>query len=487
MNNVALPMHEANNRSNVAAPMRRRLGDLRNLSPSLFGFAFVRAFNDITLSRFEDVAGPYPLVWQDVMLAAMVPIFLLCIFLSKRILPLSSKHLISVSSPLLMMSSVVLFEAAPFASSCNDALLALSAIAAGLGAAMAILMWAELQSSLNSFRIVLYVSGAFLMGSILGWMAEGLDPGRLACALLALPAISSLSLAIGFSKIPSADRPAPLQHSSQKQFVFPWKLVIVLGVYEFVFGIRQTNPETSSDIMFLGMAAAALTLFCLAYFSPDRFDFSRIYRTPFALMTCGLLCALTTIAANDLFANAFISVGYSLMFLALTILLCDIAHRHALSAALLCSIEEIAMSANILGHIASALGQNTALMPLGERTASALLAALVVIASMALLSERESSRWGLSFFGVKSIDPENDMTRLTRIANSCALSPREKEVFYLLAEGKSNVDIEQQLYIAKGTLKSHTQRIYRKLGIHTRQELESIARGEKTAGRDYAE
>lgn len=466
--------------------MRRHLGDLRNLSPALLGFAFARAFYDLTLTRLASVDGVYPLIWQDVMLIVMIPIFSSCILLPKRVLPLYSKRLASTGSPFLMMASVLFFEAAHITPSLNDALIAASACAAGLGFALAILIWAELQSTLNSFRIVLYISGAFIIGSFLGWMGEGLNEQRLTCALLALPLLSSVSLSVGFSKIPLADRPSVPQDSLKKQLAFPWKLIIVLGVYEFAFGAQQAS-QTSPDAIYVGMAAASLALFCLAYFSPDKFDISRIYKTPFALMTCGLLFALTTLTTSSLLANTLISGGYSLMFLTLTILLCDISHRHAISAALLCSIEELAMSTNILGHIASALSESETIFSVDGRTASALLAVLVVIASVTLLPEREPSRWGLSFFGVKATGLENDMARLARIAQTCSLSPREKEVFYLLAEGKNNSDIEQQLYIAKGTLKSHTQRIYRKLNIHTRRELESIARGEKPLERGSSE
>jgi LuxR family maltose regulon positive regulatory protein len=50
------------------------------------------------------------------------------------------------------------------------------------------------------------------------------------------------------------------------------------------------------------------------------------------------------------------------------------------------------------------------------------------------------------------------------------LSERELEVLQLLAEGLSNKEIGQRLFISLPTVKSHTRNIYGKLGVHSRRE-----------------
>ena len=57
------------------------------------------------------------------------------------------------------------------------------------------------------------------------------------------------------------------------------------------------------------------------------------------------------------------------------------------------------------------------------------------------------------------------------IAAECALSPREVEVFDLLATGRSPKRISEKLFVSESTVKSHCYRIYRKMGIHSQQEL----------------
>lgn len=50
------------------------------------------------------------------------------------------------------------------------------------------------------------------------------------------------------------------------------------------------------------------------------------------------------------------------------------------------------------------------------------------------------------------------------------LTPREKEVLSLIAEGKSNHEIAGILNITRNTVKSHLTHIYGALGIHTRTQ-----------------
>ena len=56
------------------------------------------------------------------------------------------------------------------------------------------------------------------------------------------------------------------------------------------------------------------------------------------------------------------------------------------------------------------------------------------------------------------------------------LTDREIEVLLCLAEGLSNAEIAQRLFISLPTVKSHTRNIYGKLGVHSRKEAVTRAR-----------
>jgi DNA-binding NarL/FixJ family response regulator len=56
------------------------------------------------------------------------------------------------------------------------------------------------------------------------------------------------------------------------------------------------------------------------------------------------------------------------------------------------------------------------------------------------------------------------------------LSERELEVLALLASGRTNAEIAGDLFVALGTVKSHVNNIYRKLGAANRAEAAARAR-----------
>ena len=55
-----------------------------------------------------------------------------------------------------------------------------------------------------------------------------------------------------------------------------------------------------------------------------------------------------------------------------------------------------------------------------------------------------------------------------------ALSSREVDVLRLVATGRSNREIGEQLYIAESTASVHVSRILRKLDTRTRAEIISL-------------
>lgn len=57
------------------------------------------------------------------------------------------------------------------------------------------------------------------------------------------------------------------------------------------------------------------------------------------------------------------------------------------------------------------------------------------------------------------------------LAKSSGLTPREAEVLALFARGRTAARIQEELYLSKGTVTSHLQHIYRKTGVHSKQEL----------------
>ncbi|MDO5117722.1 MAG: helix-turn-helix transcriptional regulator [Eggerthellaceae bacterium] len=61
--------------------------------------------------------------------------------------------------------------------------------------------------------------------------------------------------------------------------------------------------------------------------------------------------------------------------------------------------------------------------------------------------------------------------KIDLLATKYGLTSRQKEILAILAKGHGVDFISQELYISKATVKSHTYTIYKKMGVHTREEV----------------
>ena len=68
-------------------------------------------------------------------------------------------------------------------------------------------------------------------------------------------------------------------------------------------------------------------------------------------------------------------------------------------------------------------------------------------------------------------------SRCEAIASEFSLTPREAEVFAMLARGRDRAYIEEALVVSRNTVKAHVKHVYAKLGIHSHQELLDLVEG----------
>lgn len=74
-----------------------------------------------------------------------------------------------------------------------------------------------------------------------------------------------------------------------------------------------------------------------------------------------------------------------------------------------------------------------------------------------------------------------DQARLARsaLAERYSLTEREKDVFELMAAGHTRPRIREQLCMSDGTVKTHAYHIYKKMDVHSREELYALVEAER--------
>jgi DNA-binding CsgD family transcriptional regulator len=100
------------------------------------------------------------------------------------------------------------------------------------------------------------------------------------------------------------------------------------------------------------------------------------------------------------------------------------------------------------------------------------LAVIMLLGALFLMSYRNyQTAWGLARPGFRE-PRENDIAAVVQLlATTNELSHRETQTFEFLVRGKNRRAIAQALFISEETVKSHTHSIYRKLIVHSQQEL----------------
>lgn len=69
----------------------------------------------------------------------------------------------------------------------------------------------------------------------------------------------------------------------------------------------------------------------------------------------------------------------------------------------------------------------------------------------------------------------------TEMLESVRMTPREREVIDLIAEGLSNKEIARRLDVGTHTVKSHVRNIMEKLMLHTRLQIAAYVHGDRAA------
>ena len=112
-------------------------------------------------------------------------------------------------------------------------------------------------------------------------------------------------------------------------------------------------------------------------------------------------------------------------------------------------------------------------------------ALILVFVGYALIGLKHFS-FAETIAGVTPVDqavaksPEQEFAERCRtLAERYGLSPRELEVFMLLARGRDRAYSHEQLVVSRNTVKAHVKHVYAKLDIHTHQDLIDLVEEER--------
>ncbi|RNL40771.1 helix-turn-helix transcriptional regulator [Paraeggerthella hongkongensis] len=416
---------------------------------------------------------------HDMFDVAMIATMFACAALAKRVGPLfARKSLYAIAGAALVLSTCCMFVSIGVPSMSAQVGLP-AALLGGFGIALVILLWSELYSCLNPFRVALYYSASMMVAALLIYVCRGMSIPWLAMIASTFPIVSLSWVAAGFRSLPADELPS----ASGTSFSFPWKIVLLMAIYAFAYGLKESSmyQSTFGPHSTSGAIVVAAVVFAGVIARGGKFDFAIIYRLALPLMVAAFLILPNVGVLNQAMSDFCTSASYTAFSVLIMLIMANLSYRYGVSAVWLFGIERgVRALFSLIGRqVETLLGSPTFGLAGSDAVVSGLVIVMVVAATMILFSEKElSSRWGMAFLDERSPSADTALVKKQELANRCqtlarerGLSPREEEVLLLLAQHKTVGSIERELFIANGTAKTHIRHIYRKIDVHSRDEL----------------
>ncbi len=436
------------------------------------GMGVYRAWIELTYTN-----PPFPLPANECFGANIPDVFLACALLaaallSKRLYPLHEKSLLVWGCTLAMALSTVLRFWSAHSPGIAHALAIPSIVLSTVGAAVVILLWCELFSCLNPYRVILYFSASLAVGWVLVFFLRALASPQIDILASLLPFLSVACAYRSFAAI----APSAADAGSQKNRIFPWKIVFVMAAFTFAFALFESSPSAlGGPLSSAGMLAISLAVFAVAALFTEKIRIENLFRLSMPLMAIGLLLTSLLVQQSGELASFLISASYATFLVMIMAIMCDLTYRLSVNPIWLFGIERFVRFATYaLGANAPAILDSYGALGMPAQTILGIAAIVLILCATTLLfADRNLLRdWSIPLENdTHELDQARLVSRCNQVAREHRLSSREQEVLLLLVEGEDVAGIEKKLFIANGTAKSHIQHIYKKVGVHSKQEL----------------
>ena len=349
---------------------------------------------------------------------------------------------------------------------------------AGIGLALLILVWCEFYGSLNPMRVAVYHAISIAFGEVLIWLMMGMRASYVMVFSVLLPLLCVRWARRAALALPEQDRPRAVEQGRMQGL--PWKPILLMAACTFATGYGMLPGQPFSFGEVIGVTGSAIFV-ALGSLSPSRrFNFDTIYRVAFPFMTAALLLVPPLVGGMPQLSGLCFGAGYTMLTMFIMIILSNITFRFGINAVWLNGIERgIRYLVEAIGWCAYLTTSDV----LGVRAAAiaqgAVTVVVVVLFLLITLSEKSlGARWGIDLHdqgepigSADILDVGMLSQRVSDLSERCGLTDREQEVLQLIARKVPTEKMEHDLFLARGTIKAHTDHIYRKLGVHSREEL----------------
>ena len=345
----------------------------------------------------------------------------------------------------------------------------------GVGYTGAFLLWIERCGLVPPLFAMMACLGSYVANSMCWFFFQGLPDGH-ASVLAGVLLVASFLLYMGMWVFKNSDnaeerifRNPAGRFGVSRAFLWIWLFSAIYGV-----GASFTQMGYASLAVRLGVASATVLLLVCLFLFRERVDFSVVYRLVFAGMALGFAVDLLGFGGLTFMQVCFTASETMVMVFAFT-LCCGMAYSNRVSAAVFYAIVRIGCLASVIAmrYLCDAI-----LRISGESEKTVLVIVVLMMAVLVLAAALfKKIDFLATWDSVRDAEGDDLMCRACRqIVVSGGLGERESSILLLLARDRSPAEIAEQLFIAPGTVRAHVDHIYKKLDVHSREQLKQLVK-----------
>lgn len=361
----------------------------------------------------------------------------------------------------------------------SEGIVSAISFATAVGGAVLFCLWAETYCQMGGMQTIVYGALSCITAAVVSFIIGIMQQPYAIVATSLLPAISFGCVVLSLKSVPR-EKAQP----SGIRFPLPWKLLVLMALAGFMSGLAGSllpSPDGTGAIhRVMATGLAGIVILVMVFTRRERCDVRFLAKVG---LPVGLVALAFIPFAGPSWAYAvsfLIKLAYVWFTFFVLLVLAHIAYRFEVPSLRLFALARATSEAAIfVGVVLRREIQQTELL------ASDLFLYAIAIGGIVLLlvctviwmSEKSvNADWGAS--GISLEDSvhvpgprEQLIMRCEQLAQEHGLTEREAEILGLIAQGKSRVEIEQELFLSQNTVKTHARHLYAKLGVHSKEDV----------------
>ncbi|WP_281654993.1 helix-turn-helix transcriptional regulator [Eggerthella sinensis] len=430
--------------------------------------------------------------------AVLTPVACLVLALMLRGRELSASNSMYVAGPLLAVAGTLAALWYPYASGAAAAFaLAVGGVGTGIGPVVLILLWSCELARIEPDVAETAIPASFVTTLLCVLVVPSLSGVAAAVVVALLPVASGVLLLLTKrsvdQRVVARFDPTETPHDARVRTANVVRAFVLIAV---AYGIGCTAPflfsaalppAMESATTAVGMLVAVAFSALLVVFS-TRVDLGAVYRWISVPLVFSLICTAFDSWAADALSYCLGSVVFTGLEIITVLYFVRLSQKTNRTVTFLVGIGVCATYTGVLiGYLAGPFLHGLVMQGVTDAKTCALVLIGVFVVSTLLAPHRDGA-WVERTAPVPELPHESEATpvaidpleaRCAALASAHGLSRREREVFALLARGRSRPYIRDTLVLSKNTVATHVKHIYQKLDVHSQQELLDLVQGDE--------